>query len=50
MLFEVMWNTDAITKAFVEEKRLTQSFVNRWRSVLEEAVKRFKLEKRGYIC
>jgi len=39
MLFEVMWNADAIIKAFVEEKRLTQSFVNRWRSVLEEAVK-----------
>jgi hypothetical protein len=39
MLFEVTWNSDAITKAFVEEKKLTQSFVNRWRSILEEAVK-----------
>ena len=39
MLLEGMWNANAITKMFVEEKRLTQSFVNRWRNVFEEAVK-----------
>jgi len=38
MLFESMWNANTITSILVEEKRLTQSFVNRWRNVLEKAV------------
>jgi predicted AAA+ superfamily ATPase len=38
MLFESMWSANTITSILVEEKRLTQSFVNRWRNVLEKAV------------
>jgi Archaeal ATPase. len=38
LLYRSSWDVNTVTSRFVEWKRLTQSFVNRWRKVLEEAV------------
>jgi hypothetical protein len=37
-LYQADWNLDAITKSFVEEKKLTPAFVSKWRGWLEKAV------------
>jgi len=38
LLYRSSWDVNTVTSRFVEWKRLTQSFVNKWRKVLEEAV------------
>ena len=38
LLYRSSWDVNIVINRFVEWKRLTQSFVNKWRSVLEKAV------------